>query len=233
MRVSDLTPNPKNPRTITDAKLAQLKKALHKFGDLSGIVFNRKTKQLVSGHQRVKLATVTPDIHIEKKFPKPTKTGTVAQGFIYIGGDRFSYREVDWDRATEKAAMIAANHNAGDDDLAGLSSLLKELQNIDFDLDLTMLSEIEMLELPNPIEVEAHTRERKPPKNKSPRCRDDQVYMLGQIRLRCGGDLLFCDDIISRWERHSGETARLIPPKAPQESVKQSQKQARTQPSHA
>lgn len=43
-----------NPRKITDAQLVALKKAMREYGDLSGIVVNRRTGHLVGGHQRVK-----------------------------------------------------------------------------------------------------------------------------------------------------------------------------------
>lgn len=54
MKLEDLKGNPKNPRKVTEAKLAQLKRSLEEFGDLGGVVWNRRTKRLVSGHQRLK-----------------------------------------------------------------------------------------------------------------------------------------------------------------------------------
>ncbi len=53
MQVKDLKANPKNPRTISQARLTMLKAALAEFGDLGGIVFNSSIKQLVGGHQHV------------------------------------------------------------------------------------------------------------------------------------------------------------------------------------
>ncbi|MFM7852284.1 MAG: ParB N-terminal domain-containing protein, partial [Flammeovirgaceae bacterium] len=55
MNISNLNPNPKNPRKISEEGLKALKTSLEKFGDLSGVVYNRTTKQLVGGHQRVKI----------------------------------------------------------------------------------------------------------------------------------------------------------------------------------
>lgn len=54
MNVADLMPSSYNPRTITDEKLMMLGKAMQEFGDLSGIVFNIRTGQLIGGHQRIK-----------------------------------------------------------------------------------------------------------------------------------------------------------------------------------
>jgi len=42
MDVKSLKPAGYNPRKITDKKLEMLKKSLEEFGDLSGIIFNRR-----------------------------------------------------------------------------------------------------------------------------------------------------------------------------------------------
>ncbi|KKU25466.1 MAG: methylase N-4/N-6 protein, partial [Microgenomates group bacterium GW2011_GWA2_46_16] len=136
MKLTDLKPADYNPRTITDEQMERLKKSLAEFGDLSGIVFNRRTGNLVGGHQRLKC--LPPDAKIEKKDLKAkTKTGTIAQGFIiFDGGEKHTYREVDWDEATEKTANIAANKHGGEWDDDKLGELLKELSEMPgFDLD--------------------------------------------------------------------------------------------------
>ncbi len=147
MDVKDLAGNPGNPRTVSPAKLAMLKKSLAEFGDLGGIVFNRKTKQLCGGHQRVSLFGPKTKIEIEKKYTTPTKTGTVAEGFVVLDGERFSYREVNWDETKEKAANIAANKGAGEWDFAKLGDWMRELDDFAFDLDLTMFDENERKDL--------------------------------------------------------------------------------------
>ena len=43
-----------NPRMISAAALAGLKRSLGKFGDLSGIVWNQRSGHLVAGHQRLR-----------------------------------------------------------------------------------------------------------------------------------------------------------------------------------
>jgi hypothetical protein len=141
--IKDLAPNPKNPRVISDDRLQLLRKAIHEHGDLSGIVYNRKTQTLVSGHQRSKVFGPDAEIHIEQTYKKPTRTGTVAQGFVLLDGERYSYREVLWDGAKEKAASLAANRNAGDWDNALLADWLHELDDFGVDSDLTMFSKAE------------------------------------------------------------------------------------------
>lgn len=147
MELSELKPNAKNPRKISPSKLKQLEKALMEFGDLSGIVFNRKTGQLVGGHQRLELFRAKDArVEITEIYKKPTKTGTVAEGHVLVGKEKFSFREVSWDIGKEKAANIAANKGAGqwDDDL--LADWMNDLADLNFDLDLTMFDDKERLE---------------------------------------------------------------------------------------
>lgn len=126
-----------NPRKITKPEIDRLKKAIEEFGDLGGIVFNRRTGRLVGGHQRIKV--IPKDAIIEKtELSERSRTGTVAHGFIIIDGEKYSYREVDWDETKEKAANIAANAHGGDWDEEKLGELLKELSSdVNFDIDLT------------------------------------------------------------------------------------------------
>lgn len=170
MKVSDLAPNPKNPRRTTDAKLSALRKALLEFGDLSGIVFNRKSGQLVGGHQRTRLFDENSQVTILRKYSKPTRTGTVAEGFVLLEGERFAYREVVWSKHKEMAANLAANKAAGTWDNDIVSEMLKELGSFDADLDidLTMFDEGERRQF-NPVEdfiAEEHWTEKFEPPSK-------------------------------------------------------------------
>jgi len=159
-QIKDLRANPNNPRIISDEKLKLLKKALEEFGDLGGFVFNRKSKLLVGGHQRAKVFSKDTKVFIEKKYVKPTRTGTIAEGYVIYKGERFKYREVIWDELKEKAANIAANKGAGEWDLPKLTEWLKDLNTVGFDLDLTMFDEKErksMLKVTEKIEFDAST----------------------------------------------------------------------------
>lgn len=145
MKASDLNPNPKNPRRITDDKLAMLKKALTEFGDLSGLVYNRRTQQLVGGHQRLKIIPLDAEITIDHLHKTPTRTGTVAEGHVEIDGEAFKYREVDWDEAREKAANIAANKHGGEWDNSMLQEWIIELDQFSFDPDLLGFNHEELI----------------------------------------------------------------------------------------
>lgn len=144
MKIKDLKPAAYNPRKITDAQLARLKKSLEEFGDLSGIVVNARTQTLISGHQRIK--NIDADCKITKK-PHTDKTGTVALGHIDTPSGRFAYREVDWPEEKEKKANIAANKHGGefDDDL--FKDLLADMKLEDpLDIELIGFDEIPLLE---------------------------------------------------------------------------------------
>lgn len=219
MQIKNLSPNPKNPRSISDAKLKQLKKALKEFGDLSGFVFNKKSRQLVSGHQRSKIFDPSAIIEIVKTYSKPTKTGTVAEGHVELNGERHKYREVYWPEAKEKAALIAANKAAGSWNDELLAEALESLSSLghDFDIELTMFDKDELSNLPSPIMVGAHTRSRTQGDKEDDeddttpaKCKAGEVYALGETRIKCGADdLKYCDLIISRWEKYSGEKSIL------------------------
>jgi hypothetical protein len=135
-KVSDLKANPDNPRKISDEKLGMLDKSMKKFGDLSGIVANRRSGLMVGGHQRVKQIAPDAEVVITQRYKKPTRTGTVAEGYVLLAGERFTYREVWWDAKTEKAANIAANAHGGEWEMEKLTKWVSELRLAGLDLDL-------------------------------------------------------------------------------------------------
>lgn len=110
------------------------------FGDISGIVFNRRSGNVIGGTQRSRNLDENSKVTVTKRFATPTKRGTVATGYVLHKGERFSYREVDWSEETETAAMLAANENAGEWDNAKLKDAFKRL-GADFDKELTMFDE--------------------------------------------------------------------------------------------
>lgn len=106
---------PSNPRKISRRQFEELGDTLHALGDLSGIIYNRRTKNFPGGNQRSK-AISFDDCEIEyvTTFEKPDEQGTVAIGFVIWEGHRYNYREVDWDEPTERHANLVANKGGGD-----------------------------------------------------------------------------------------------------------------------
>lgn len=137
-KTAELTPNELNPRQISLERLERLKKSMEAYGDISGIVFNRRTRKSVGGHQRVKILGGNCTIEC-KYFDNPDKQGTVGIGYILTAeGAKYSYREVDWPAPLEYAAMIAANSHGGEWD----EELLRQT--------LTLISEAEGEEFIDP-----------------------------------------------------------------------------------
>jgi hypothetical protein len=151
--IDDLRANPKNPRTINKHDFDALVKAMREFGDLSGIVFNIRTGQLVGGHQRTqafKKLGGQKDVTITARFDTPNEQGTVAIGFVGFGNERFNYREVDWNIDREAAANIAANRIQGQFDLDLLAEITYEIsqsENAAQLMELTGQSENEIKRL--------------------------------------------------------------------------------------
>lgn len=141
-KVKDLKPHRLNPRKMSDSKKESLKRSIEAFGDLGAIVFNTRSGNLVSGHQRSSVLNKDNKIVIEKKYDSPTPQGTVAVGYIEVGEDRISYREVDWDTTKETEAMIAANKHSGEWDNENLRILFADLPF--FDVELTGFTENEL-----------------------------------------------------------------------------------------
>lgn len=142
--VKDLRPAAYNPRKISPKALESLGKAMREYGDLSGIVFNQKTGNVVGGHQRIKHLDPSWEI---KKSPAKDSTGTIAIGYIETPMGRWQYREVDWDESKEKAANVAANKHGGEWDLPLLKEILIGLDDGNFDLTLTGFDEKELKNL--------------------------------------------------------------------------------------
>ena len=98
--LAQLTPHPRNPRTIDPHALAGLSHSLDRFGDLGGIVWNIRTGHLVSGHQRLEaLKERYPDILVRE--------GRLTSD---QAGHSWPVRTVDWPEDQELAALLAANN---------------------------------------------------------------------------------------------------------------------------
>lgn len=108
-----------NPRVISPAQLERLAEHLDELGDLSGVVYCRRNKAYAGGNQR-SLHFDGCNIVLTETYKKPTKTGTVALGYIEKDGERYAYREVDWTEEQFKKACIVANNDGGDWDWSAL-----------------------------------------------------------------------------------------------------------------
>jgi hypothetical protein len=116
---------------------ARMIRSLAEFGDLSGVVLNRRTGLLIGGHQRADVLAGA-QVHVAD-LDAPEPDGTVGRGYLIHGGRRYSLRVVDWTPEKAHAALLAANRygRVGEDDAALLKDLLQELDTGAADMDLT------------------------------------------------------------------------------------------------
>lgn len=172
-----------NPRKISDERLEDLGRSQREFGDLSGIVVNVQTGNVVGGHQRIK--TLDPSWRIRKRGMKD-QVGTVALGYIDTPDrGRLSYREVDWPLEREKAANLAANKIQGEWDTTKLAPLLEGLTVKPELFDLTGFAIQEANLLIASLEEERPDADLIPAPPEKPLTKPGQMIRFGPLRLLC------------------------------------------------
>lgn len=145
--IGDLGAAPYNPRRISKPDFQALKRSIQEFGDLSGVVFNRTTKRLVGGHQRIEAfkQLQQPTIVIEERLPTINSVGTIARGHVLLGDEKYTYREVEWEEQWEMAANIAANRIQGEFDKDKLAEVIATLEKDLHELTGLATAEIDAL----------------------------------------------------------------------------------------
>lgn len=104
----------KNPRQITKKQFADLQDSLRRLGDLSGIVHDLNSDEIIGGNQRMDVFDVkSAQIELTEKFDQPDEQGTVARGFVIWQDKKYTYRAVMWDDKTREEANIRANKAGG------------------------------------------------------------------------------------------------------------------------
>lgn len=124
--ISSLNPAPYNPRKDlkpSDPEYQKLAKSIQQFELVEPLIWNKRTGNLVGGHQRLKVIT---DLGFEK---------------VHVS-------VVDMDLKQEKALNVALNKHAGAWDFQKLRTLLVEdLDDGDMDLEVTGFDEAELKQL--------------------------------------------------------------------------------------
>jgi len=176
-QISELVPAPYNPRTIDQHALDGLRHSVERFGLVEPIVWNRRTGNIVGGHQRLKVLQQLGE----------TETQVVV---------------VDLDETEEKALNVALNNPAiAGDFTPELHTLLAEItaempdlaDQLRFD-DLADQTSRLLAEL-DPEDGETASDDVPPPPDE-PTTQLGDLYVLGDHRLICGdsGD----PDVLSR-----------------------------------
>ena len=123
--ISKLNPAKYNPRKDLkpgEAEYEKLKRSIDEFGYVEPIIWNKRTGNIVGGHQRYKILK-------------------------NMGLSEVECVVLDLDSSKEKALNVALNKIGGEFDIPLLTDLLKDLSDSDFDTTLTGfdLSEIDEL----------------------------------------------------------------------------------------
>jgi len=177
VKVTELNPAAYNPRLDLqpgDADYEKLKNSISTFGLVEPLVWNKRTGNLVGGHQRLKIL--------------------IAQGATEI-----EVSVVDLSLEMEKTLNIALNKISGDWDEQKLADLLSEIQQIpDFDVGLTgfvpkEISEL-MDEFTSPKDEDNFDVEAEVNAIQTPITQNGDLIVLGVHRILCG-DSSFPDDI--------------------------------------
>jgi hypothetical protein len=113
----------KNPRQISKKQFAKLEESLKELGDLSGIVHDLNSDEIIGGNMRSRVFDVNQcEIKIDRQYDQPNKQGTVAVGYVIWEGEEHKYRQVRWTAKQCELANLAANNLGGEWDMTELSS---------------------------------------------------------------------------------------------------------------
>lgn len=106
LQPSDLQPASYNPRKMEASAKEALKKSMEEFEDISGITWNKRTKNIVTGHHRWdNLIEYFGQDSLSFKKLTDSRYSILANG----EDTDFVLRVVDWDEDKEKAANVAGN----------------------------------------------------------------------------------------------------------------------------
>lgn len=123
--IERLIPSDYNPRKNLkpgDPEYDKLKRSIEEFGYVEPIIWNKKTKRVVGGHQRLKVLQE-------------------------MGMKEVDCVLVELDEEKEKALNVALNKISGDWDKDKLVLIIEDLQGVDFDVSLTGFDTAELDEL--------------------------------------------------------------------------------------
>ncbi len=163
--VADLQAAGYNPRRMPDEQMRLLMRGIEEFGVVDPVIVNRRSGNIVGGHQRVEACK-------------------------RLGRDTIPVVYVDLDDAREKALNLALNKISGEWDEDRLRSLLSELRAGDLDLDLTGFSGVELDDLIGVMPAEFFVPQCDPddvPELPAEAVtRKGELILLGRHRLLCG-----------------------------------------------
>jgi DNA modification methylase len=170
--IGQLNPAAYNPRKDLqpgDPEYEKLKRSIQEFGYVEPIVWNKRTGNIVGGHQRYKV-------------------------LLDMGMSEVDCVVVDLDETKEKALNIALNKIQGDWDNLKLKDLLQELDTGEFDIELTGFGMDEIEDLMTQFHVPGEIVEDEAPEPpEEPVTKPGDLWLLGRHRLLCGDATVAAD----------------------------------------
>ena len=186
IKIADINPAHYNPRKDLkpeDKEYLKLAKSMKEFDLVEPLVWNKRTGNLVGGHQRLKILKD-------------------------IGQTEVEVSVVDLTDAKEKALNLALNKISGEWDLPLLKDLLQEIDTGDFDIEITGFDNKEIEDLVNQLHqpTEGLTDDDAVPDAVEAKTKRGDLYKLGNHRLLCG-DATVITDVEKLMQ---GEKAQLV-----------------------
>lgn len=176
----------KNPRRISNKQMRELQQNLQDLGDLSGIILDLNSMELIGGNQRSKVMNLAHcEIEYIEQNETPDAQGTVALGFVLWKGKKYNYREVRWSPEQCEKANITANKLGGTWDF----DILKE----DFERDQLLTFGFEEWELPQETKAEESKG--------SDKVYDKNDFLNGDEEEAPAGELCKCPKCGFEWQK--------------------------------
>ncbi len=156
--------NPRKDLKPGDSEYEKLKKSIETFGYVEPIVWNKRTGNIVGGHQRLKILQHQGQTEIECVV-------------------------VDLDETEEKALNIALNKVSGEWDLPKLADLISELDDGIFDISITGFDAAEIEDLFSKVhdkDIKEDDFDVDEALKESVISKPGDLWLLGRHRLLCG-----------------------------------------------
>lgn len=162
-RINPAVYNPRKDLKPGDIEYEKLKKSITEFDIVEPLVWNKRTGNLVGGHQRLKILKELDYTEVEVSV-------------------------VDLPDAKEKALNLALNKISGEWDFPSLKNLLEELDTGEFDIEITGFDLKEIEDLMNQLHQpeEGLTDDDAVPEPTESIAKKGDLWQLGKHRLLCG-----------------------------------------------
>jgi len=182
-KISELKPAGYNPRQMSPRAYAGLKASIERFGLVEPIVWNKRTGNVVGGHQRLKVLA---------------EQG-VAETIVVV---------VDLPETEEKALNVTLNNpNIAGEFTADLQVILEDLR---FEIP-DAFADLKLDDLYIQEPKQGRTDPDEIPEDVEPRAKPGEVWQLGKHRVMCG-DATSTDDMAKLMDGHVADMVFTDPP---------------------